>query len=151
MIPQHRTLELQPRLGDRKRVGIRARLSWRDSAGALRFAAVAIRDVSDFDAYVECQAPASIALFRLVRLVIDAPGCNVEMLPKALRDGPVLSAVYRVGPYAPATGTPQGYALRLLIEPTKHARSSATSVARIWRSSSLRARPSDAPMPPSVA
>jgi hypothetical protein len=25
--------------------------------------------------------------------------------------------VYRVGPYRTATGTPQGYALRLLIEP----------------------------------
>jgi hypothetical protein len=28
-----------------------------------------------------------------------------------------LSAVYRVGPYAAATGTPQGYAIRLLSEP----------------------------------
>jgi hypothetical protein len=34
-----------------------------------------------------------------------------------LRRGKLLSAVYRVGPYVPATGTPQGYAIRLLSEP----------------------------------
>jgi hypothetical protein len=31
----------------------------------------------------------------------------------------VLSAVYRVGPYRSATGTPAGYALRLLVEPKR--------------------------------
>jgi hypothetical protein len=38
-----------------------------------------------------------------------------------LRQGKVLSAVYRVGPYKAATGTPHGYALRLLIEPGRAA------------------------------
>ncbi len=36
-----------------------------------------------------------------------------------LRQGKVLSAVYRVGPYKSSTGTPQGYALRLLVEPKR--------------------------------
>ena len=40
-------------------------------------------------------------------------------LPVSLRGGKVLSAVYRVGAYRAATGTPHGYALRLLIEPTR--------------------------------
>ena len=35
----------------------------------------------------------------------------------AVLQGKVLSAVYRVGPYKSSTGTPQGYALRLLVEP----------------------------------
>jgi hypothetical protein len=40
-----------------------------------------------------------------------------------LQQGKVLSAVYRVGPYKSATGTPQGYALRLLAEPGRAAAS----------------------------
>ena len=35
--------------------------------------------------------------------------------------GKVLSAVYRVGPYKTSTGTPSGYALRLLVEKTQGA------------------------------
>jgi hypothetical protein len=38
-----------------------------------------------------------------------------------LQQGKVLSAVYRVGPYKSATGTPHGYALRLLVEPAHQA------------------------------
>ena len=41
----------------------------------------------------------------------------MSQLPAALRDGRVLSAVYRVGPAEPSTGTPSGYALRLLVDP----------------------------------
>jgi hypothetical protein len=47
-----------------------------------------------------------------------------------LRRGKLLSAVYRVGPYAPATGTPQGYAIRLLSEPSAAAQP-ARDVERI--------------------
>jgi hypothetical protein len=36
-----------------------------------------------------------------------------------LQQGKVLSAVYRVGPYKSATGTPHGYALRLLVDPKR--------------------------------
>jgi len=34
-----------------------------------------------------------------------------------LREGRVLSAIYRVGPSEPETGSPSGYALRLLVDP----------------------------------
>jgi hypothetical protein len=36
---------------------------------------------------------------------------------RRLRDGKVLSAVWRVAPCRRATGTPSGYALRFLVEP----------------------------------
>ena len=42
---------------------------------------------------------------------------QADVLPPALKDGRVLSAVYRVGPCEPATGMPSGYALRLLVDP----------------------------------
>jgi hypothetical protein len=77
---------------------------------------VVTSDVSDLDVFVECQVPASIPLYRLVHLQIERGGDAAE-LPAALRNGKVLSAVYRVGAYRAATGTPHGYALRLLVEP----------------------------------
>jgi hypothetical protein len=77
------------------------------------------RDVSDVDAFVECQVPASIPLYRLVHFQVERPARNVGELPRALQAGKVLSAVYRVGPYKSSTGTPQGYALRLLVDPVR--------------------------------
>ena len=71
--------------------------------------------MSDVDAFVECQVPASIPLYRLVHFQIERTGRQRAELPSALRNGKVLSAVYRVGPFRAATGTPHGYALRLLI------------------------------------
>lgn len=106
----------EQRIGDRKKVSVPARLTWRDASGALRFVSVVMRDVSDVDAFVECQVPASIPLYRLVHFQVERPARDGE-LPPALREGKVLSAVYRVGPYRTSTGTPLGYALRLLIEP----------------------------------
>ena len=93
------------------------RLTWRDGSGTLRFVSVLTRDVSDVDAFVECQVPASIPLYRLVHFQIERSARETMDLPPVLKQGKVLSAVYRVGPYRSATGTPQGYALRLLIEP----------------------------------
>ena len=107
----------RPRIGERRKIQVQGRLTWRDTAGALRFASVVTRDVSDMDAFVECQVPASIPLYRLVHFQIERTGRACEDLPAVLQQGKVLSAVYRVGPYRAATGTPQGYALRLLIEP----------------------------------
>ena len=77
------------------------------------------RDVSDVDAFVECQVPASIPLYRLVHFQIERPVRDCHELPAVLQHGKVLSAVYRVGPYKSSTGTPQGYALRLLVEPQR--------------------------------
>ena len=97
------------------------RLTWRDATGTLRFVSVMTRDVSDLDVFVECQVPASIPLYRLVHFQIERPARDVRELPAALHQGKVLSAVYRVGPYKSSTGTPHGYALRLLVEPTRRA------------------------------
>lgn len=96
------------------------RLTWRDATGTLRFVSVVTRDVSDFDAFVECQVPASIPLYRLVHFQIERTARECSELPAVLQQGKVLSAVYRVGPYRSSTGTPQGYALRLLVEPKEH-------------------------------
>jgi hypothetical protein len=106
------------RIGDRRQLQVQGRLIWRDAGGALRFVSVVTRDVSDVDAFVECQVPTSIPLYRLVHFQIERAGRGCAELPPALQHGKVLSAVYRVGPYRAATGTPSGYALRLLIEPT---------------------------------
>lgn len=105
------------RIGNRLKVRVAGRLTWRDASGALRFVSVVTRDVSDVDAFVECQVPASIPLYRLVHFQIERQGRGDGELPPVLQQGKVLSAVYRVGPYKSSTGTPQGYALRLLVEP----------------------------------
>jgi hypothetical protein len=108
---------LHDRIGTRRRLAIPGRLTWRDATGTLRFASVVTRDVSDTDAFVECQMPASIPLYRLVHFQVERSAQDRPDLPPALRRGKLLSAIYRVGPYASATGTPQGYAIRLLSEP----------------------------------
>jgi hypothetical protein len=116
----------QPRRGERKKVRVPGRLTWRDATGTLRFVSVMTRDVSDVDAFVECQVPASIPLYRLVHFQIERPARDLRDLPSVLQQGKVLSAIYRVGPYKSATGTPHGYALRLLVEPQGRAATAAT-------------------------
>jgi len=118
----------RPRIGDRRNLRVEGRLTWRDASGGLRFVSVVTRDVSDVDAFVECQVPTSIPLYRLVHFQVERNGRGCADLPAVLQQGQVLSAVYRVGPYRPATGTPQGYALRLLIDPSRVA---ATPRARM--------------------
>ena len=111
------------RIGSRRRLAIPGRLTWRDATGTLRFTSVVTRDISESDAFVECQMPASIPLYRLVHFQVERSAQDRTDLPAVLRRGKLLSAVYRVGPYAPATGTPQGYAIRLLSEPAAAAQS----------------------------
>jgi hypothetical protein len=101
-------------------VRVPGRLTWRDGSGTLRFVSVVTRDVSDVDVFVECQVPASIPLYRLVYFQVERFARGPGELPLVLQQGKVLSAVYRVGPYKSSTGTPQGYALRLLVEPKRH-------------------------------
>lgn len=115
--PQTQRAFMQQRIGQRRRIRVPGRLTWRDAGGTLRFASVITRDVSDLDAFVECQVPASIPLYRLVHFQIERPARDCGELPPVLQQGKVLTAVYRVGPYKSATGTPQGYALRLLVDP----------------------------------
>ena len=100
----------QTRVGHRRQVSVPARLTWRDASGTLRFVSVVMRDVSEVDAFVECQVPASIPLYRLVHFQVERPSREGQDLPSALREGKVLS-------YKTSTGTPSGYALRLLVEP----------------------------------
>ena len=107
------------RIGDRRRVTVPGRLTWRDSSGTLRFVSVTTRDISELDAFVECDRPASIPLYRLVHFQEETPARGGKDIPDALQRGKVLSAVYRVGPYQSSTGTPQGYALRLMVEPQR--------------------------------
>jgi hypothetical protein len=87
-----------------------------------------MREVSDVDAFVECQVPASIPLYRLDHLQEERPVRDGEP-PPALQEGKVLSAIYRVGPHKTSTGTPMGYALRLLVEPKADFRSSDQPLA----------------------
>jgi hypothetical protein len=98
-------------------VTLAGRLTWRDARGIQRFATVMTKDVSDDGVYLECRDAEPIPLYRLVYLQIERNDRDSSQLPPALRDGRVLSAVYRVGPCEPATGTPSGYALRLLVDP----------------------------------
>jgi len=86
-----------------------------------RFASVVTRDISDEGVYLDCRAGDAIPLHRLVYLQLEREARDVAQLPAALREGRVLSAVYRVGPCEPTTGTPSGYALRLLLDPNARA------------------------------
>jgi hypothetical protein len=113
--------ENKPRIGARRKIRVPGRLTWRDSSGTLRFVSVVTCDVSDLDVFVECQVPASIPLYRLVHFQVERGARECNELPASLRSGKVLSAVYRVGAYRASTGTPHGYALRLLVEPTRAA------------------------------
>lgn len=98
-------------------LAVPGRITWRDSRGATRFASVVTRDVSETGVYIEWNEPSRIPLFRLVSFQIEREVRDVEGLPAALRSGKVLSAVYRIGSHRHTTGTPDGYALRLLVDP----------------------------------
>ncbi len=119
----------QARIGNRKKVSVPARITWRDASGTLRFVSVVMREVSELDAFVECQVPASIPLYRLVHFQVERPVRDGD-LPAALQEGKVLSAIYRVGPHKSSTGTPMGYGLRLLVEPTSGAQVAISAAER---------------------
>lgn len=105
------------RAAHRQALSVPARLTWKDASGAVRFASVMTRDVSEAGVFVECEAAAAIPLYRLVHLQVERHSRGAEQLPSKLRDGRVLSAVWRVGPCRRSTGTPSGYALRFLVDP----------------------------------
>jgi hypothetical protein len=106
----------------RKPVVLAGRVTWKDARGMTRFASVMTRNISDTGVFIEWREPTSIPLYRLVsfQLERDARNAgNVDALPPALRAGKVLSAVYRLGTFQRSTGTPDGYGLRLLVEPAR--------------------------------
>ena len=116
-MPNHRPVQESQRGSERRNVKVPARLTWKDASGAVRFASVMTRDISDFGVFVECDAGAAIPLYRLVHLQVERSSSHAEQLPARLREGRVLSAVWRVAPCRRSTGTPSGYALRFLVEP----------------------------------
>jgi len=113
----------QTRAAERRPIALPARLTWKDQRGTARFASVIARNVSDLGVYVECQSSVSIPMYRLVQFQLEREGRDGEV-PEALRRGRVLSAVYRVTP-ATKAGTPQGLALRLMVEPRRTSEQSA--------------------------
>ena len=134
MANQRHVSETQ-RVSERRNVSVPARLTWKDASGAVRFVSVKTRDISDAGVFVECEAGAAIPLFRLVHLQVERSFSHADQLPSRLREGRVLSAVWRVAPCRRTTGTPSGYALRFLVEPGMPAavaqleRTSLTAVA----------------------
>ena len=114
--------ETRRRSAERRRVAVPARLTWKDASGAVRFLSVTTRDVSEAGIFVEADAAAAIPLYRLVHVQLERQARDLEQVPERLRDGRVLSAVWRVGPCRSTTGTPSGYALRFLVEPEEQAR-----------------------------
>lgn len=105
------------RTSERRVIALPARLTWKDASGAVRFISVMTRDVSEAGVFVECEAGAAIPLYRLVHLQVERSTRGSESLPMRLREGRVLSAVWRVAPCRRSTGTPSGYALRFLVDP----------------------------------
>jgi hypothetical protein len=112
----HGKSTMKPR-AERLALTVPARITWKDASGAVRFASVMTRDVSDAGVFVECDAGAAIPLYRLVHLQVERSSNMNQQLPSRLREGRVLSAVWRVAPCRRSTGTPSGYALRFLVDP----------------------------------
>jgi len=103
---------------ERRIMALPARLTWKDQRGAVRFATVMTRNLSELGVYVECQSAVSIHLYRLVQFQLEREVRESDRLPESLRHGRVLSAVYRILP-ATRSGAPQGIALRLMVDPKR--------------------------------
>ena len=114
------------RSSERQAINVPARITWKDASGAVRFASVTTRDVSEAGVFVECEGGAAIPLYRLVHLQLERAAGGNNQLPTKLREGRVLSAVWRVAPCRKSTGTPSGYALRFLVDPQVQTVSLAT-------------------------
>ena len=116
------------RRSERQSIALPGRVTWKDARGTTRFASVVTRDVSETGVFIEWSEPTSIPLYRLVTFQLERDARNAAGLPMALRLGKVLSAVYRAGEFQKSTGTPEGYGLRLLVEPSLASRPSAEPV-----------------------
>lgn len=126
---QHSSIALSAtqRTNGRQRVAVPARLTWKDQGGSVRFASVITRDVSETGAFVECASVAPIPLFRLVHLQLETPGAQATPLAA----GRVLAAVWRVEREPAASGSPAGYALRFMVDPTAQAAAPRYALADI--------------------
>lgn len=115
--PTTRPTTSNKRGSERRAVTVPARLAWKDQRGVSRFASVVTRDVSDRGVFVECQSSLSIPLYRLVQFQIEPHVLNIHELPETLRQGRILSAVYRVA--RAGKDSPYGLALRLMVDPRR--------------------------------
>jgi hypothetical protein len=122
---ERRDFRVEQRASGRRPLVVPARLTWKDSRGTTRFASAVTRDVSDLGVFIELRESSTIPLYRLVHFQIENEARDTAGLPAPLRSGRVLSAVYRVGRMRRSTGTPDGYGLRLLIEPRSRAATAA--------------------------
>ena len=113
-----RASSVNHRAAERRAVALPARLTWKDQNGSVRFATVITRDVSELGVFVECHSAVSISLYRLVQFQLEREVREADALPDSFRQGRILSAVYRVSP-ATKSGTPQGLALRLMVDPKR--------------------------------
>jgi hypothetical protein len=103
------------RARERQVIAVPARLAWKDQRGVNRFASVVTRDVSPSGVFIECQSSWPIPLYRLVQFQVEPTAARRRELPDSLRQGRVLSAVYRVS-YDTKTGRCTA-ALRLMVDP----------------------------------
>lgn len=108
------------RATERIDVALPARLTWKDQRGMARFATVMTRNVSEFGAYVDCETPVSLPLYRLVQFQLERDVKDSDRLPASLKQGRLTAAVYRVQP-PDSRGRGQGFALRLMVEPKRRA------------------------------
>lgn len=106
------------RAAERVDVALPARLTWKDQRGMARFATVMTRNVSEFGAYVDCETPVSLPLYRLVQFQLERDVKDSDQLPASLKQGRLTAAVYRVQP-PDSRGRGQGFALRLMVEPKR--------------------------------
>jgi len=113
------------RSSERRRISVPGQIVWKDARGNTRLTSVVTKDVSDYGVSVECLNGAPIPLYRLVYFQIDRDARHHTDLPAALRKPNVLSAFFRVGGDNQAIGGPSGYALRLLVEPSRSAQPAA--------------------------
>src|SRR5690349_15559339 len=90
---------------DRQALAVPGRLTWKHARGMTRSPPVVTRDISTGGVHPDCRAGNAIPLHRLVSLQWEREARNVPGRPAVLREGRVLSAVYRVGPCEPTTGT----------------------------------------------
>lgn len=120
--PKTRPTPKNQRTAERRALIVPARLAWKDQRGLSRFASVVTRDVSDYGVFVECTSPLSIPLYRLVQFQIESAVHDLCELPEPLRQGRILSAVYRIS--QPSATAGYGLALRLMVDPKRQAAAS---------------------------
>lgn len=104
----------RPRVGERQALTLPVLLTWRDRRGATHLVNAVTRNVSTQGVYVECSPGVSIPLYRLVLFQVAHHVRHSDGLPEGLRQGAMLSAVYRVI-LPKSSNEPVGLALRLMV------------------------------------